>query len=217
MFNPTQDLFIKICGITNPDDAEYACSLGVNALGFNFTKSSDWYVNPEKASSISKIIPEYISKIGVFENCDERYIKNVMKNFPLSAVQLKGNYAPDDLVGYETSVIKVFSLDRSFDVEKMRNYLVDAYLLESPGRSDLKPKEYNWDIALKAKEFGRIILSGGLNPANIGDAIRFVHPYGINVCSGVENSPGKKDPQKITDFIAQARSVSIPDYMDEEF
>lgn len=218
MFVPTQELFIKICGITNPGDAELACSLGANAIGFNFTKSSNWYITPDLASSISKKMPEYISKIGVFEGADHRYIQNVIKNVPLSAVQLQGSYAPDDLFGYEVSVIKAFSIDRLFDVEILKNYLVDAFLLESKSGSqvNLKPREYNWDVALKAKEYGRIILSGGLNPANVEDAIRFVQPYGVDVCSGIEITTGKKDPKKTMDFIAHARSVSLSDYTDIE-
>jgi phosphoribosylanthranilate isomerase len=213
MFVPMQELFIKICGITNLEDADLAGSLGANAIGFNFTKSSNWYITPELASSISKKLPEYISKIGVFEEDKHRYIQSILKLIPLSAVQLQGSYAPDDLVGYETSVIKAFSIDRLFDVEVLRNYLVDAFLLggKSGDQTNFKPREYSWDIALKAKEYGRIILSGGLNPENIEDAVRFVQPYGVDVCSGIETILGKKDPKKMQDFIAHARSVSISD------
>jgi phosphoribosylanthranilate isomerase len=215
---PLQELFIKICGITNLADAEIACSLGANAIGFNFTKSNERYITPELAASISAKLPEYISKIGVFENVDYRSIQNILKLVPLSAVQLQGNYGSDDLIGYETSVIKAFLLDQLFDVEVLRNYLVDAFLLGSKNEDQigLRPREYHWDIALKAKEYGRIILSGELNPENVEDAIRFVQPYGIDVCVGVEMKIGKKDPTKMRDFISRARNIILLHNLDSE-
>jgi phosphoribosylanthranilate isomerase len=208
---PIQELFIKVCGITNIADAELACSLGVNAIGFNFKKSSNLYITPERAAAIVESLPEHISKIGVFENANRRYISDICKRVPLSAVQLLGTDGPDDLVGFETSVIKVFQLDRTFDVEVMRNYLVDAFLLmnKSEEVSYQRTKEYHWDIAIRAKEFGRIILSGGLNPNNIEDAVRFVQPYGVSVREGIEAKPGKVDKRKLSDFIAKARNASL--------
>ncbi len=207
---PLQELFIKICGITNLTDAELACSLGANAIGFNFTLSNERYITPDLAASICKKLPEYISKIGVFENVSQRSIQNILKTVPLSAIQLQGNYGSDDLIGYETSVIKTFILDPLFDVEVMRNYLVDAFLLGSKNEDQigLRPREYHWDIALKAKEYGRIILSSGLNAENVEDAIRFVQPYGVDVCAGVETKTGTKDPTKMRDFISRARNAS---------
>jgi phosphoribosylanthranilate isomerase len=108
-------------------------------------------------------------------------------------------------------VIKQFQLSESFDVEVIKNYLVDAFLLKDQNEQMGKhlAKKYNWNIAVKAKEYGRIILSGGLHPHNIEDAIRFVHPYGVDVCSGVEQRPGKLDPSLLRSFISNARNVSL--------
>jgi phosphoribosylanthranilate isomerase len=211
MLFPLQELFIKICGITNSEDAELACSLGVNAIGFNFSESNERFISPSLAASISGKLPDHISKIGVFQYSKHQYIQKILRQVPLSAVQLLGNFGPDDLVGYDASVIKMFLLDRLFDIEVMRNYLVDAFLLGSKdaGASGLRKREYHWDIALRAKEYGRIILSGGLTPENVEDAIRFVQPYGIDVCEGVEKTTGKKDPSKLRDLIARARNVSL--------
>jgi phosphoribosylanthranilate isomerase len=205
-----QDLFIKVCGVTNIADAELACSLGADAVGFVFNTSSEWNISPEHAALIAAKLPEHISKIGVFESASQKFISDICKRVPLSAAQVFGSDAPDDLVGYEISVIKAFRLDRSFDLEIMRNYLVDAFLLESRNneQSELEPKEYHWDIAAKAKEFGKIIISGGLHPDNIEDAVKFVKPYGVDVRTGVEKEPGKKDPLKLRDFIANARNAS---------
>jgi phosphoribosylanthranilate isomerase len=210
---PLQELFIKICGITNLADAELACSLGTNAVGFIFQQSNKRYVHPERAASIIADLPEHISKIGVFENASPRYIQSILKSVPLSAVQLLGNYGPDDLVDFDVSVIKQFQLIQSFDIEVMRNYLVDAFLLKDQNEEagNRPPKIFHWDIAGKAKEYGRVILSGGLHPNNIEDAVRFVQPYGVDVCAGVEMKVGKKDLVKMRDFIAKARDVTIVD------
>jgi phosphoribosylanthranilate isomerase len=208
---PLQELFIKICGITNLTDAELACSFGANAVGFVFNQSNERYVLPERAASIIANLPEHISKIGVFENASPRYIQSILKQVPLSAVQLFGNNGPDDLVDFDVSVIKQFQLNHSFDIEVMRNYLVDAFLLKDQNEEagNQLPKKYHWDIAIKAKEYGRVILSGNLNTSNIEDAVRFVQPYGVDVQAGIEIHPGKKDRYKMRDFIACARGVTL--------
>ena len=218
MMFPLQELFIKICGMTNLMDAELACSFGANAVGFIFTQSSERYVPPERAASIIAHLPEHISKIGVFENAGTQYIQSILKQVPLSAVQLLGNNGPDDLVDFDVSVIKQFQLNQAFDIEVMRNYLVNAFLLKNQreGAGNLLPKNFHWDIAVHAKEYGRIILSGGLNPSNIEDAVRFVQPYGVDVCSGVEKRAKEKDPVKMRDFIARARNVTLIESPDEE-
>lgn len=196
--------------MTNVADAEMACSLGANAVGFVFNADSEWNISPEQAARIATRLPEHISKIGVFEFASRKFIADICRRVPLSAVQILGADAPDDLVGFETSVIKAFRLDRTFDAEIMRNFLVDAFLLE--GRNEEKgnyePREYHWDIAARAKEFGKIIISGGLHADNIADAVKFVRPYGVDVRAGVEKTPGKKDPAKLRDFIANARNAS---------
>ena len=217
---PLQELFIKICGVTNLADAELACSFGANAVGFVFNQFDQRYVLPERAASIISNLPEHISKIGVFENASTRYIQSVLKKVPLSAVQLFGNNGPDDLVDFDVSVIKQFQLNKSFDIEVMRNYLVDAFLLKDQNEEmgNQLPKEYHWDIAIKAKEYGRVILSGNLNTSNIEDAVRFVQPYGVDVQAGIEIQPGKKDRSKMRDFIACARGVHLEyDINEEEF
>jgi phosphoribosylanthranilate isomerase len=217
MFGQEQELFIKICGITNRDDALMASSAGANAIGFHFNRLSERYVSPERAGEIAEALPEHVSKVGVFVGAPVSYMHRVMKLVPLSAVQLLGNEGPDDLVDFESSVIKVFQIGRSFDVEVLRNYLVDAFLLDcrerDPSTSSLS--SFHWDIAARAKEFGRIILSGGLSAQNVEDAVRFVRPYGVDVCSGVESKPGKKDPVKLKEFVARARNASLVDEGEE--
>lgn len=206
-----QELFVKICGITSLKDAEHAVHCGADAIGMIFYENSDRYVTRVRASEIVKRLPEHVSKIGVFVNADRKYVHEIVSSVHLSAVQLYGNDGPDDLINYETSVIKVFRVNDDFDVEVMKNYVVDAFLLDTYRKDRMggTGKTFDWNIALKAKEYGKIILSGGLTPENVTEAVRFVQPYGVDVSSGVEISPGKKDPGKVKEFIVRAKSVPL--------
>ncbi len=206
-----QDLFVKICGITNLDDALHAVRCKADALGFVFYQPSDRYITPEAAAEIAGQVPDHISKVGVFVHAERKYIHDVFTKVKLSAVQLYGNEGADDLVSYETSVIKVFRIKPDFDVEVMKNYLVDAFLLDTHSEAYFggTGRTFDWNIAVRAKEYGRIILSGGLTPQNIEAAVRFVQPYGVDVSSGVEIAPGKKDQEKVRDFISRAKNVPL--------
>ncbi|MBI3586923.1 MAG: phosphoribosylanthranilate isomerase [Ignavibacteriales bacterium] len=211
-----QELFVKICGITNLEDAQHAVLCKADAIGFIFYEESPRFIPHHRAAEIVKKLPEHVSKIGVFVNADRKFIHEVVSHVNLSAVQLYGNEGPDDLVNYEASVIKVFRVKDDFDVEVMRNYIVDAFLLDThkEGMMGGTGTTFNWNLAVAAKEYGKIILSGGLTPENIEEAVRFVQPYGVDVSSGVEASPGKKDPQKVREFIMRAKS--IPLYYNQE-
>jgi len=206
-----QDLFVKICGITNMEDALHAVRCKADALGFIFYQPSDRYITPERAKAISARLPNHVSKVGVFVDAEPAYVREVMKAVNLSAVQLYGNEGADDLIGFETSVIKVFRVKPDFDVDVMRSYVVDAFLLDTHSEAKMGgvSRTFDWNIAVRAKEFGKIILSGGLTPDNIAAAVRFVQPYGVDVSSGVEIDVGRKDPDKVRDFIARAKGVPL--------
>jgi len=206
-----QDLFVKICGVTNVEDAQFALECGADAIGLNFYERSPRFVTMERAQGIVSKLPEHKSKIGVFVNASRKRILEVIKTVNLSAVQLVGQHGPDDLLNFESSVIKVFRVYPGFDVEVLRNYIIDAFLLDTYQDETYggTGKTFDWNVAIKAKEYGKVILSGGLNPENIEDAVRYVQPYGVDVSSGVEVRPGRKDPKKIRDFIARARSVPL--------
>lgn len=213
-----QDLFVKICGITNLEDAQHAVRCGADAIGFVFFEESPRFISHRRAADIAESLPEHISKIGVFVNSDLKFVRDIVKHVNLSAVQLLGNDGPDDLVNFETSVIKVFRVKKDFDVEVMKNYIVDAFLLDAfqQGSFGGTGKTFDWNLAVKAKEYGRIILSGGLTPENVEDAVRFVRPYGVDVSSGVESAPGKKSPAKVREFIMRAKSVPVSYHDDEK-
>jgi phosphoribosylanthranilate isomerase len=213
-----QDLFVKICGITNLEDARFAVQCGADAIGFVFHEESPRFISHHRAAEIVRGLPDHISKIGVFVNAERKFVQDIIAHVNLSAVQLLGDEGADDLVNYATSVIKVFRVYKDFDVSVMRNYIVDAFLLDTykEGSFGGTGKAFDWNVAVKAKEYGRIILSGGLSPENVEDAVRFVRPYGVDVSSGVEGSPGKKDPIKVRKFITRAKSVPVSYHDDDE-
>jgi phosphoribosylanthranilate isomerase len=158
-----QDLFVKICGITNMADAQHAILCGADAIGFVFCEESPRFISHMRAAEIARSLPDYTSKIGVFVNADLKFVRDIVKHVNLSAVQLQGNHGPDDLVDFETSVIKVFRVGNEYDVEVMKNYIVDAFLLDAlnEGACGGTGRTFDWNIAVKAKDYGRIILSGG--------------------------------------------------------
>lgn len=212
-----QDLFVKICGITNLEDAVQAVRFGADAVGFEFIDESPRFISHKHAADIVSALPEHISKIGVFEHAERKFVHDIVHHVNLSAVQLFGDEGPDDLVNFDTSVIKVFRVGRKFDVEVMKNYIVDAFLLDTHQKRLGRTWEagFNWNVAVKAKEYGRIILSGGLTPENVEDAIRFVRPYGVDVNTGIESKPGKKNHKLMQEFVARAKSIQVS-YPDEE-
>jgi phosphoribosylanthranilate isomerase len=212
-----QELFVKISGITSLDDALHAVRCKADAVGFVFTNDNVRALTTHDARNIIAGLPEHISKVGVFLGDELSYVQEIVGEVPLSAVQLHGSYGPDDLVNFDTSVIKAFDVGEDFDVEVLRNYIVDALLLNAshPRGKGNKGKAFEWNVALRAKEYGKVILAGGLTPENVEGAVRFVRPYGVSVCRGVERWPGSMDPDKVREFIARAKGAVVPEANDE--
>lgn len=202
---------VKICGITNLEDAIKAVEYGADAIGFVFYRGSPRYIEPERAVNIIKEIPPFIATVGVFVDEAPLEILRIATLTGISAVQLHGKEAPDSLI-YPQKIIKALRVRELSDLEPIREYrgahafLLDTYSPEAFGGTG---QLFNWDIALEAKKFGRIILAGGLNPDNIEKAIRWVHPYGVDVSSGVEKDKGTKDHKKLRAFIEIAKSVNV--------
>ncbi|MDN3515836.1 MAG: phosphoribosylanthranilate isomerase [Candidatus Brocadia sp.] len=198
---------VKICGITNRDDALAAVALGADALGFVFAKSPRQVIK-EQARDIIEQLPPFVSPVGVF--VDERVdtIKEVCNFCHVHTVQLHGNEDPkyvNDLKGYK--IIKAFRIKEEDDLKLLTNYKPHAFLLDSyvKGAMGGTGVSFNWEIASRAHKYGDIILSGGLTPENVKEAIRMVKPYAVDVSSGVEASPGKKDKALMKRFIMNAK------------
>ena len=201
---------VKICGITDIDDAMAAVDFGADALGFVFFKGSPRYVTAEQASSIIRRLPPFITTVGVFVDEPVHEIERTIAATCLDIVQLHGDESPDACQSSRRIVkaIRVKSIDSLEPLKNFRGrvsaFLLDAYAPDALGGTGLK---FNWDIAIEAKSFGRIILAGGLTPENIQDAVRHVRPHGVDVSSGVERVKGRKDLNKMKLFIERAKEA----------
>ena len=201
---------VKICGITTLDDAKAAVDCGADALGFVFFKGSPRYVSPEQAFSIIKELPCFVTVVGVFVDEKPQDIEGIASQACLDIIQLHGDEQPEAcrMARRMVKAIRIKSIDsleplKHFS-DRVSAFLLDAYAPDALGGTGLK---FNWDIAIEAKQFGRIILAGGLTPENVQQAVRHVKPYGIDVSSGVERQKGRKDHQKMKLFIERAKTA----------
>ena len=202
---------IKICGITNAEDALAAVEYGADALGFVFYANSPRCVTPDKANEIAVQLPPFISTVGVFVNETPVRIREIMESAGLQAVQLHGEEPPRDCTLW-TPTIKAFRVKDFIDLKPLERYKsLSGYLIDtfSPSSYGGTGQIFNWDIAVEAKKFGPIILSGGLTPDNIDKAVKWVKPYAVDVSSGVEAEKGKKDLKKLKEFIERAKKAFV--------
>lgn len=199
---------VKICGITNVEDANAAVELGADALGFVFAKSPR-QITIEQAREIIETLPPFISIVGVFvdENIDR--INKICNSCGIHTVQLHGNEDPQFLNELkEYKIIKAFRIRDESDLKPMSNYKPHAFLLDSYVKGIIGGTgiTFNWTYAHQAKKYGNIILSGGLTPENVKEAIHIAKPFAVDVSSGVESSPSKKDKLLMKRFILNAKS-----------
>ena len=200
---------VKICGITDIDDALYAAELGADALGFIFVKSSPRYIAPSAARKIIRALPPFVMPVGVFANTPYKDVLKVIDQTSIGCVQLHGKETPQQLAKYPVPGYKSFRVDSSFNPEILRRYKGLAYLLDTKisGKLGGTGQTFNWEIAVKAKEYGYIILAGGLTPENIAEAVEIVRPYAVDVNSGVEEHPGKKSKTKLKLLFEQLKQT----------
>jgi phosphoribosylanthranilate isomerase len=199
---------VKICGITNWPDAIAACNLGADALGFNFYKKSPRAISPASAWKIILKLPPFVAPVGVFVNWTPSAVIALAESLRLAAAQLHGDETPADIaaVARRLTVIKAVRVAKGFSAAHLARYraahsfLLDAAHTGQYGGTGLST---DWSAARKAANSHRIILAGGLTPENIAAAIRFVRPYAVDVASGVESRPGKKDHGKLRDFFRE--------------
>ncbi|MDD5094034.1 MAG: phosphoribosylanthranilate isomerase [Dehalococcoidia bacterium] len=190
---------IKICGITNIEDAMAAVEFGADALGFVFAPSPR-QVTPEQVRAITDQLPPFVTKVGVFVDSVLSEVKEVMSLCNLDIAQLHGSEPSDFCEALFPRVIKVFTPESLPQREELKRYRVAAFMIDKEKGSDTRPEQL-LPIAREMATQGRIILAGGLTPENIAQAIEVAHPYAVDVSSGVESKPGKKDHQKMKAFI----------------
>lgn len=213
---------VKVCGITNIADARVAVEAGADALGFIFVEGTPRFVTPEQVAPIIKRLPPFVTPVGVFWNHPSGHVKAVAEACGLRALQFHGDETPDDLADHQLPIIKTIKLPPLSTVEGLPEYrtrerfqaflytqVASAILLDSAARwSEGEAREpLEWTLARTFTGSPRppLILSGGLTPGNVARAVAVVRPYGVDVNSGVEASPGRKDPDKVRRFIDEAR------------
>lgn len=198
---------VKICGITCLDDALMAAEAGADALGFVFYKKSPRYVDPEKASAIIAGLPAFVQVVGLFVNEALDLVNLTADSCRLDIVQLHGDESPAYCQSVRRRVMKAFRVRGMESLAPMARYSVAGLLLDaySPDSYGGTGERFDWDFAVAAKRHGPIILAGGLDPDNVASAVARVAPYAVDVSSGVESSPGRKDPEKVRRFILQAK------------
>ncbi len=201
---------VKICGITNLDDALLAVEAGADALGFIFVEGTPRHVTPEAAAAIIRKLPPFVTPVGVFWDHPEGHVKAVAEACGLGALQFHGDESPEDASRHGLPVIKTIKVTGPQDLVRMSGYRVAAFLLDSAARwSEGEPRRpIEWQLARMAASYGRIILSAGLTPDNVARALAIARPFAVDVNSGVEARPGQKDPDKLWRFVAEVRRAT---------
>ena len=219
---------VKICGITNIEDARMAVEAGADALGFIFVEDTPRFVTPEQVAPIVRRLPPFVTPVGVFWNHPAGHVKAVIEACGLRVIQFHGDERPEDCQGYSVPVIKTIKLPPATTIDGLPEYrvserfgaflyrkVVAAYLLDSQARwsegEGREPLEWR-GIRLMRQVQPRdaqlpIVLSGGLTPDNVATAVDIVRPFAVDVNSGVEASPGRKDPDKVWRFVAEAKGA----------
>jgi phosphoribosylanthranilate isomerase len=201
---------IKICGITNAADALAAVEAGANLLGFNFYEKSARFLTQSAAAKIRTQLPKHVEVVGIFVNKPTPDVAALCSLLKLHAAQLHGDEPPEavaELAG-SVPVIKAFRVDLDFPLKSLDEYCdAFAFLFDAAhtGQYGGTGRTSDWDVARRAAKDHRIILAGGLKVENVAAAVRIVRPYGIDVASGVESKPGKKDHGRLREFIQEVR------------
>jgi len=206
---------IKICGITNAEDANVAVTAGADALGFVMYRKSPRFVEPAAARAIVASLPPFVLPVGVFVNEEAKRVRSLMDECGFALAQLHGDESVLYCQNLSRPVLKALRLkDRATFLAlaefqgraNVRGFLIDAFSGQAYGGTG---QMVDWALAQEAARSSQVILAGGLNPTNVAGAIQMVRPYGVDVSSGVEQSPGKKDQDKLKAFIEAARLVSV--------
>ncbi len=206
---PNMSVKVKICGNTNLADAQAAVEAGADMLGFIYCARSPRNVAVEQVAEIVRTLPPYIVKVGVFVNPTEEAVIRALGECGLNMLQFHGDESPEFCTQFGVMSVKAFRVRDAESLRPLPDFPTDAWLLDtySAEQAGGTGKTFNWDLALEAGKLGKpIFLAGGLTPDNVADAVRRVRPFAVDVSSGVESSPGKKDHARVRAFIKAARA-----------
>lgn len=209
--HPSHPTRTKICGITRVEDALAAAEAGVDAIGLNFYPKSPRFVSAEKAAEIVSALPSFVTTVGLFVNPSSREVDEILDQVPLDLLQFHGDETPRFCALFSRPYLKALRVKPDTDVAALaqdyhdsRGLLLDAWHPEHFGGTG---HTFDWKLIKPGERSSRIILAGGLTPANVAEAIRTVHPWAVDVSSGVEESPGIKSHSLMQAFISEVRRV----------
>lgn len=202
-------LRVKVCGITSPEDALVAVGAGADAIGLVFARSLR-HVTVARARKIVQVLPPLVMAVGVFADAQPAQVRAVLTEVPLGALQFHGAEGPDAVAGLGRPVLKAFGLLEPGDAKRARGFLEalpGAWLLLDSERGG-SGRPCNWDLAAELARESPVVLAGGLTPANVAAAVARVRPWAVDVSSGVESAPGRKDESLIRAFVRAARGAA---------
>ena len=202
---------VKICGITNLRDARAAVEAGADALGFVFCEKSPRRVSLESAAGIIRELAPFIMKVGVFVDAPTDLVYRAIGECGLNVLQFHGEETPEYCLQFGLMTMKAFRMRDEKSLLLLPDYRTDAWLLDSfaPDKVGGTGERFNWELAVQVREMGRpIFLAGGLTSENVAEAVGKVRPYGVDVSTGVEAAPGRKDHEKMRAFVAAAKAAA---------
>ncbi len=201
---------VKICGITSVADALAAAEAGADMIGLMFYEGSPRHISLAQAAEIARALPPFVLKVGVFVNPDEGQVTEAIAACGLNLLQFHGDEISEFCTQFCMMSVKALRVRDAASIAALENFQTDAFLLDAYSKSGLggTGEKFNWDLAIEAQKFGKpIFLAGGLTPENVAAAVRQVQPFAVDVSSGVESAPGKKDAAKVRAFIQAVRAV----------
>ena len=202
---------VKICGVTSVADACAAAEAGADMIGLMFYEKSPRYVSLATAAEIARALPPFVFKVGVFVNPDEAQVMEAIAACGLNLLQFHGDEPTEFCTQFGLMSVKALRVRDAESLNALENFSSDALLLDAYSKNGLggTGETFNWDLAIAAQKFGKpIFLAGGLTPENVAAAVTQVRPFAVDVSSGVESAPGKKDTAKVRAFIQAARAAS---------
>lgn len=202
---------VKICGVTRVEDALAAVAAGADALGFMFYPPSPRFLRLDQAAAIARELPPLVSRVGVFVDAAPERVHEAIAAAGLDTLQFHGKESPEYCRGFPgRRVVKAFRMQNASSLQALEDYRGMAWLLDSyvAGAFGGTGQTFNWDLACEAvRRGGTVILAGGLTPDNVGRAVAAVRPFAVDVSSGVESEPGRKDPARMREFVRVAREA----------
>ena len=201
---------VKICGVTNVADALAAAEAGADMIGLMFYEHSPRHVSIATAAEISRALPPFVLRVGVFVDPQEALVTRAIGDCNLTLLQFHGDEPSDFCTQFGLMTVKALRVRDAQSLDQLVNFQTDAFLLDAHSKSGLggTGEKFNWDLAVEAQKFGKpIFLAGGLTPENVAAAMRQVRPFAVDVSSGVEFAPGKKDHAKVKAFIQNVRNM----------